>query len=56
MSARQQTHLLRQAVGISKYHRSVNKARGRAVFEDNNEALWGCAERDVSLNSELELT
>ena len=30
---------------------SVNHARGRAVFENNGRALWGCAVRIASRNS-----
>ena len=30
---------------------SVNKARGRVVFENNGKMLWGCADRSRSLNT-----
>ena len=29
----------------------MDKARGRAVFENNSKALWGCLHRTVSLNT-----
>lgn len=36
---------------IVVYHRSVNKARGRAVFRNSGEALWDCADRIASSNA-----
>ena len=39
MSARVQTLLLRQAGGLSWYHCGVNKARDRAVFENDGKML-----------------
>ena len=34
-----------------KYHCSVDKARGRAVFENNGKAFGGCEDQTVSLNT-----
>ena len=33
------------------YHCSVNKARGRVVFEDNGEADGGCADSAINSSS-----
>ena len=50
-STRAQLHLLRQAVGLSQYHFSVNKAYGHVVFKGKGKPLWGCAGRTLTSNS-----
>ena len=42
---------LGQAGRLSKYHCSVNKAHGHAVFKNNLKALRGCADQTVDLNT-----
>ena len=51
ISIRVQTRLPGQAGGVSKYHCSVNKAHDRAVFENNREKLWGCADRTMCFST-----
>ena len=51
ISVHVQTRLPRQAGGLSMYHCSVNKARGRVVFEDNGEAFGGGADSTVNSSS-----
>ena len=46
-----QIRLLKLAGGLSKHHSGANQARGRAVFDNSGEALWGCADQTVSLNT-----
>ena len=36
---------------MSKYHCKQLKARGRVVFQNNGEAIWGCADRTVNSNT-----
>ena len=33
------THLLKQALGLSKYHRNANEARARAIFTAMNNTV-----------------
>ena len=54
VSGYKHTCLVRQAVGLSKYHCNVNKAHGRTVFK-NSKVLCGCADWAMSLNTTLVL-
>ena len=46
-----QTHQLRLAGGLSKYHCSIDQEHGGAVLWNNRKALWSCADRTLSSNT-----
>ena len=51
MSAHVQTRPFRQAGRLSRYHCSVNKARGHVVFESSGKVFLDCADRIESSTS-----